>query len=92
MRMDSCVPLHLLSAAVRYLGAMDAFASCSSCPQTSLVIGWREEDSKSVRLTTFATKRGVWDHHCGLNLIGGEKSNLWVPNMSDLTPCVVTSG
>lgn len=86
--MDSCVPPHFLSVAVRYLGSMGAFASCSSCPQSSLVIGWREEDSRSVRLTTFATKRGVWDmdHHCGLNLIGGEKSNLWLPNRSDVTP------
>lgn len=88
MRMDSCVPLHFLSAAVCYLGSMEAFASCSSSPQSSLVIGWREEDSRSVRLTTFATKRGVWDmdHHRELNLIGGDKSILWVPNRSGLTP------
>lgn len=76
LRMDSCVPLHFLSAAVRYLGSMEACASCSSRPQTSLVIGWREKDSRCVRLTTFATKRGVWDmdHHRGLNLIGGDKT------------------
>lgn len=76
LRMVSCILLHFLSAAVRYLGSMEACASCSSRPQTSLVIGWREKDSRCVRLTTFATKRGVWDmdHHRGLNLIGGDKT------------------
>lgn len=76
MSMDSCVPVLFLSAAVHYLGSMVAFASCSSCPQSSLVIGWKEEDSGSVRLTTFVIKRGVWDmdHRCGLNLIGESTS------------------
>ncbi|TNN01648.1 hypothetical protein fugu_011030 [Takifugu bimaculatus] len=80
---------------VRYLGSMDAFASCSSCPQSSLVIGWREEDSRNVRLTTFATKRGVWDmdHHCGLNLIAtaglDHRVLLWNPCVMSEPVCLL---
>ncbi|KAG8002123.1 hypothetical protein GBF38_012484 [Nibea albiflora] len=58
---------------VHYLGSLEAFVSCSTRPQSSMVIGWRERDSRSLRVTSFLTKRGVWDmdHHLGLNLIGG---------------------
>lgn len=47
--------------------------SCSTRPQSSMVIGWREKESRSLRVTSFMTKRGVWDmdHHRELNLIGG---------------------
>lgn len=63
-------------SAVRHLSSLEVFASCSSRAQSSLVIGWRDKDSRSVRLTTVATQRGVWDmdHHRGLNLIGGDGS------------------
>lgn len=64
-----------LLPAVRYLGSLEAFVSCSTGPQSSMVIGWREKESKSLRVTSFFTKRGVWDmdHHRGLNLIGGDR-------------------
>ncbi|KAF3848016.1 hypothetical protein F7725_021044, partial [Dissostichus mawsoni] len=57
---------------VRYLGSLEAFVSCSTRPQSSVVIGWREKESRSLRVTSFFTKRGVWDmdHHRELNLIG----------------------
>ena len=59
-----------------HLGSLEAFASCSSRAQSSLVIGRRETQGGGVRLSTVATRRGVWDmdHHRGLNLIGEEPS------------------
>ncbi|XP_061637785.1 WD repeat-containing protein 49-like isoform X2 [Phyllopteryx taeniolatus] len=56
---------------VLYLDSLEAFVSCSTRPQSSMVIGWREKDSKSLRVTSFFTKRGVWDvdHHHELKLI-----------------------
>ncbi|XP_037631976.1 WD repeat-containing protein 49-like isoform X1 [Sebastes umbrosus] len=56
---------------VRYLGLLEAFVSCSTRAQSSMVIGWREKESRSLRVTSFFTKKGVWDmdHHRGLNLI-----------------------
>lgn len=70
--------LNLIYIAVRYLGSLEAFVSCSTRPQSSMVIGWREKESRSLRVTSFFTKRGVWDmdHHHGLNLIGGYQSDL----------------
>lgn len=64
-----------LLPAVHYLGSLEAFVSCSTRPQSSMVIGWREKQSRSLRVTSFFTKRGVWDmdHHHGLNLIGGDQ-------------------
>lgn len=61
-------------AAVRYLGSQGAMASCSTRPQSSLVIGWREGGSTRLRVTSCLTGSGVWDmdHHPGLNLIGGQ--------------------
>lgn len=61
-----------LPPAVRYLGSLEALVSCSTRPQSSMVIGWREKESRSLRVTSFFTKRGVWDidHHRELNLIG----------------------
>ena len=40
-----------------------------------MAIGWIEKESRSLRVTTYATKKGVWDvdYHCELNLIGGGK-------------------
>ncbi|XP_069003987.1 cilia- and flagella-associated protein 337-like [Embiotoca jacksoni] len=56
---------------VRYLGSLDAFVSCSTRPQSSMVIGWREKESRGLLVTSCFTKRGVWDvdHHYGLSLI-----------------------
>lgn len=64
-----------LFPAVRYLGSLRAFVSCSTKPQSSMVIGWREKESRSLRVTSFFTKSGVWDmdHHHELNLIGAVK-------------------
>lgn len=69
----------LLTFAVRHLGSLEAFVSCSTRPQSSMVIGWREKDSRSLRVTSFFTKQGVWDmdHHQELNLIGKDKYVLW---------------
>lgn len=57
---------------MRYLGCQGAMASCSTRPQSSLVIGWREGGSARLRVTSCLTRSGVWDmdHHPGLNLIG----------------------
>uniref|UniRef100_H3C045 Uncharacterized protein n=1 Tax=Tetraodon nigroviridis TaxID=99883 RepID=H3C045_TETNG len=80
---------------VRHLGSLEAFASCSSRAQSSLVIGWREKDSRSVRLTTVATPRGVWDidHHRGLNLIAtaglDHQVLLWNPWLTSEPKCVL---
>ncbi|KAF7219166.1 WD repeat domain 49 [Nothobranchius furzeri] len=56
---------------VRYLGSVQAFLSCSLTPQCSMAIGWRENGSRTLRVTSFATKSGVWDvdYHFGLGLI-----------------------
>ncbi|XP_041849842.1 LOW QUALITY PROTEIN: WD repeat-containing protein 49-like [Melanotaenia boesemani] len=56
---------------VRYLGSLEAIVSCSTKPESSMVIGWREKESRSLRAISYATKRGVWDvdYHCELSLI-----------------------
>ncbi|XP_077396639.1 cilia- and flagella-associated protein 337-like isoform X2 [Festucalex cinctus] len=56
---------------VLYVESLEAFVSCSTRPQSSIAIGWREKDSKGLRVTSFFTKRGVWDinYHHELNLI-----------------------
>ncbi|XP_061684390.1 WD repeat-containing protein on Y chromosome-like [Syngnathoides biaculeatus] len=56
---------------VLYLDSVGAFVSCSTRPQSSMVLGWREKNSKCLRVTSFFTKRGVWDidHHHELKLI-----------------------
>ncbi|XP_026229694.1 WD repeat-containing protein 49 [Anabas testudineus] len=78
---------------VRYLGSLEAFVSCSTSPQSSMVIGWREKDSRRLRLTSFFTKSGVWDmdHHHGLNLIAtagvDHQVLLWNPFVSSQPVC-----
>ncbi|KAM6946336.1 cilia- and flagella-associated protein 337-like [Aplochiton taeniatus] len=70
---------------VRFLGPLEAFVSCSTSPQSSMVIGWRERESVPLRVTTFHTKKGVndLDYHPGLNLIASagvdNKVLLWNP-------------
>ncbi|XP_054649543.1 WD repeat-containing protein 49-like [Dunckerocampus dactyliophorus] len=56
---------------VLYLDSLEAFVSCSTRPQSSMVIGWREKERKSLRVSSFFTKRGVWDidYHHDLELI-----------------------
>ncbi|KAM4628419.1 cilia- and flagella-associated protein 337-like [Polymixia lowei] len=56
---------------VCFLGSLEAFASCSTSPQISMVIAWREKEVGSLRVTSFHTPRGIrdLDHHPGLNLI-----------------------
>ncbi|XP_030600579.1 WD repeat-containing protein 49 [Archocentrus centrarchus] len=56
---------------VRYLGSLEAFVSCSTRPQSSMVIGWREKESTSQRITSYSTEGGVWDvdYHLGLGLL-----------------------
>uniref|UniRef100_A0A3B3ZJ46 WD repeat domain 49 n=1 Tax=Periophthalmus magnuspinnatus TaxID=409849 RepID=A0A3B3ZJ46_9GOBI len=55
---------------VSYVGSLEAFLSCCTSPSSSLVVAWRN-DSSGLRLTTFYTKRGVWDldYHQQLKLI-----------------------
>ncbi|XP_027136264.1 WD repeat-containing protein 49 isoform X2 [Larimichthys crocea] len=81
---------------VHYLGSLEAFVSCSTRPQSSMVIGWREKDSRSLRVTSFLTKRGVWDmdHHLGLNLIAtagvDHQVLLWNPYVNSGPVCVLS--
>ncbi|KAK1900096.1 WD repeat-containing protein 49, partial [Dissostichus eleginoides] len=81
---------------VRYLGSLEAFVSCSTRPQSSVVIGWREKESRSLRVTSFFTKRGVWDmdHHRELNLIAtagvDHQVLLWNPCVISGPVCVLS--
>ncbi|CAJ1065730.1 WD repeat-containing protein 49-like isoform X1 [Xyrichtys novacula] len=81
---------------VCYLGSLEAFVSCSTRPQTSMVIGWREKESSSLRVTSFSTKRGVWDmdHHRGLNLIATAGVDhmvlLWNPFVASEPVCALS--
>ncbi|XP_039985937.1 WD repeat-containing protein 49-like [Xiphias gladius] len=81
---------------VRYLSALEAFVSCSTRPQSSMVIGWREKESRSLRVTCFFTKRGVWDidHLRGLNLIATAGVDhlilLWNPNVTSEPVCALS--
>ncbi|XP_075956666.1 cilia- and flagella-associated protein 337-like [Anarhichas minor] len=78
---------------VRYLDSLDAFVSCSTRAQSSVVIGWREKESRSLRVASFFTKRGVWDmdHHRGLNLIAtagvDHQVLLWNPYVTSKPVC-----
>ncbi|XP_042342868.1 WD repeat-containing protein 49-like [Plectropomus leopardus] len=80
---------------LRYLGSLEAFVSCSTRPQSSMVIGWREKESRSLRVTTFFTKRGVWDmdHHRELNLIAtagvDHQVLLWNPFVTSEPVCTL---
>uniref|UniRef100_A0A667Z3I9 Uncharacterized protein n=1 Tax=Myripristis murdjan TaxID=586833 RepID=A0A667Z3I9_9TELE len=73
---------------VRFLGSLEACVSCSTSPQSSMVIGWREEESRKLRVTSFNTQKGVWDvdHHPGLNLIAtagvDHRVLLWNPHVT----------
>ncbi|XP_062275897.1 WD repeat-containing protein 49-like [Scomber scombrus] len=81
---------------VCHLGSLEAFVSCSTSPQSSMVIGWREKESRSLRVTSFFTKRGVWDmdHHRGLNLIAtagvDHQVLLWNPYVTSEPVCVLS--
>ncbi|KAM9853495.1 cilia- and flagella-associated protein 337-like [Aulostomus maculatus] len=81
---------------VRYLDSLEAFVSCSTRPQSSLVVSWREKESRSLRVTSFITKRGVWDldHHGGLNLIAtagvDHQVLLWNPYVTSEPVCALT--
>ncbi|XP_063763444.1 WD repeat-containing protein 49-like [Eleginops maclovinus] len=81
---------------VRYLGSLQAFVSCSTQPQSSMVMGWREQGSRSLRVTSFFTKRGVWDmdHHRELNLIAtagvDHQVLLWNPCVTSEPVCVLS--
>uniref|UniRef100_A0A3Q3LAQ2 Uncharacterized protein n=1 Tax=Mastacembelus armatus TaxID=205130 RepID=A0A3Q3LAQ2_9TELE len=81
---------------VRYLGSLEAFVSCSTKPQSSMVISWREKESRNLRVTSFFTKRGVWDvdHHHNLNLIAtagvDHQVLLWNPYVTSEPVCVLS--
>ncbi|XP_068174144.1 cilia- and flagella-associated protein 337-like [Antennarius striatus] len=81
---------------VHYLGPLEAFVSCSTRPESSLVIGWKEKGSRSLRVTSFVTKSGVWDmdHHRGLNLIAtagvDHQVLLWSPYVTSEPVCVLS--
>ena len=68
--------LYFLLPAVRFLGSLEALLSCSTSPQSSMVIGWREKEGEPLRVTAFHTEKGTndLDHHSGMNLIGTHKS------------------
>ncbi|XP_042270251.1 WD repeat-containing protein 49-like [Thunnus maccoyii] len=81
---------------VRHLGSLEAFVSCSTRAQSSMVIGWMEKGSRSLRVTSFFTKRGVWDmdYHRGLNLIAtagvDHQVLLWNPYVTSEPVCVLS--
>ncbi|XP_068601795.1 cilia- and flagella-associated protein 337-like [Brachionichthys hirsutus] len=81
---------------VHYLGSLEAFVSCSTRPERSMVIGWREKGSRNLRVTSFITKSGVWDmdYHRGLNLIatagGDHRVLLWSPYVTSEPVCVLS--
>ncbi|XP_026882608.2 WD repeat-containing protein 49 isoform X2 [Electrophorus electricus] len=70
---------------VRFLGPLEAFASCSSASQSSLVLAWKEVSTGPLRVTSFHTEKGLadLDYHPGLNLIATAGLNnqvcLWNP-------------
>ncbi|XP_040048503.2 cilia- and flagella-associated protein 337 [Gasterosteus aculeatus] len=78
---------------VRYLDSLDAVVSCSTAAQSSVAIGWRQKESRSLRVTSFITKSGVWDmdHHRGLNLIAtagvDHQVLLWNPYVTSKPVC-----
>ncbi|KAM9801345.1 cilia- and flagella-associated protein 337-like [Neosynchiropus ocellatus] len=82
---------------VLYLSSLKAFASCSTTPQSSLVIGWRGKENKNIRVTSFATKRGVWDvdYHPETNLLAtagvDHQVVLWNPYITSQPVCVFSS-
>ncbi|XP_040929431.1 WD repeat-containing protein 49-like isoform X2 [Betta splendens] len=82
---------------VRYLPSLEAFASCSTGPQSSMVISWREKDSRRLRVSSFSTQRGVldMDHHRELNVIATAGVDhavlLWNPYASSRPLCVLSA-
>nr|XP_023008580.2 WD repeat-containing protein 49 [Maylandia zebra] len=80
---------------VRYLGSLEAFVSCSIAPQSSIVIGWREKESTSLRITSYSTKDGVWDvdFHIGLGLLATAGVDhhvlLWNPYVTSEPVCAL---
>ncbi|XP_072551333.1 cilia- and flagella-associated protein 337-like isoform X2 [Salminus brasiliensis] len=70
---------------VRFLGSLEAFVSCSTSANTSMVLGWREAESRPLRVTAFHTEKGITDldFHPELNLIATAGVNnqvcLWNP-------------
>ncbi|XP_029964656.1 WD repeat-containing protein 49-like [Salarias fasciatus] len=81
---------------VRYLGSLEALVSCSTRPQSSMVIGWKEKESRSLRVTSYFTKMGVWDmdHHAGLGLIAtagvDHQVLLWNPYVTSEAVCALS--
>ncbi|XP_051934207.1 WD repeat-containing protein 49-like isoform X2 [Hippocampus zosterae] len=82
---------------VLYLDSLEAFVSCSTRPQSSIAIGWKEKDGKSLQVTTFFTERGVWDidYHRELKLIAtaglDHRVLLWNPYVTS-QPSYLLSG
>ncbi|XP_062409086.1 WD repeat-containing protein 49-like [Sardina pilchardus] len=70
---------------VRFLGPLEAVASCSWSGQGSLVLAWRETEGAPLRVTHFNTHTGIsdLDYHPTLNLIATAGLNqhvyLWNP-------------
>ncbi|XP_015233748.1 PREDICTED: uncharacterized protein LOC107086957 isoform X1 [Cyprinodon variegatus] len=80
---------------VRFLASLEAFLSCSTRPDSSMVIGWREKDGRGLRVSSFATKSGVLDvnYNSGLGLIAtaGVDHNvlLWNPYVTSKPVCAL---
>ncbi|KAF6718795.1 WD repeat-containing protein 49 [Oryzias melastigma] len=80
---------------VRYLASLRAFVSCCTRPQSSMVIGWRDEDGGKMRVTTYVTQRGVRDidYLCERNLIAtaglDDQVLLWNPYVTSEPVCAL---
>ncbi|KAL4646983.1 WD repeat-containing protein 49-like [Arapaima gigas] len=56
---------------VKFLGNLEAFVSCTTSEQNSLVVAWREQEATRLRVTAAHIEGGTsdLDYHRGLNLI-----------------------
>uniref|UniRef100_A0A8B9KPI6 WD repeat domain 49 n=1 Tax=Astyanax mexicanus TaxID=7994 RepID=A0A8B9KPI6_ASTMX len=80
-----CITQHYIIQHLRFLGSLEAFLSCSTSANTSMALGWRESESRPLRITAFHTEKGITDldFHPGLNLIATAGVNnqvcIWNP-------------
>ncbi|XP_061924146.1 WD repeat-containing protein 49-like isoform X3 [Entelurus aequoreus] len=77
---------------VLYLDSLEALVSCSTRPQSSMVIGWREKERRRLRVSSFCTKRGVWDldYHRELKMIAGGDHQVLLWNAYETSQPVYT--
>ncbi|XP_061074254.1 WD repeat-containing protein 49-like [Conger conger] len=76
---------------VRFVGNLEAFMSCSTSSENSLVLAWREKEAKALRTTPFHIPQGTndLDYHTALNLIAtagiDSRVCLWNPYVTSKT-------